>query len=345
MPKGKIIQSRPQFRRILHHFRKTKNRFEALRCQILIANYRGVKTSEISQSLQCARATIYRTFQRWLYDGEEALVDQRFLTPPPKIPEAIKERLLELLDELPNKYGWSRTTWTLELFGKQLLREFNVKLSKSTIHYLLCRLNCSRVRARPCLRKPIAGRAKILRAIKRRIKKASSQEEVFYQDEADIDLNPRVGYCYVRKGTQPKIETPGKNQKWYLAGALNVRTGKVIVTDSATKASSLYIKLLEKLLKTYKKAKRIHLILDNYIIHKSKVTKQWIEQYGKRIRFYFLPPYSPEANKIEGLWKQLHDNVTRNHVQKNIQSLVKQALSFLNAIQPYPGTKVSLMKF
>ncbi len=61
------------------------------------------------------------------------------------------------------------------------------------------------------------------------IDQALAQEQtahpVFYQDEVDIDLNPKIGADWMPKGQQKRIATPGQNQKHYLAGALAFRYG------------------------------------------------------------------------------------------------------------------------
>ena len=91
------------------------------------------------------------------------------------------------------------------------------------------------------LRIPIKGRQKTLKNIKKTLKKASSDYEVFYSDEVDVHLNPKIGLTYIRKGHQPIVLTPGKNQKRYLAGAVNSRTGKVVYSESTNKNSELFI--------------------------------------------------------------------------------------------------------
>ncbi len=62
-----------------------------------------------------------------------------------------------------------------------------------------------------------------------------------------------------------------------------------------------------------KRARRIHLILDNAAIHDSRKTRAALEQLRGRIILHFLPPYCPEENRIERRWLDLHGNVTRNH--------------------------------
>ena len=57
----------------------------------------------------------------------------------------------------------------------------------------------------------------------------------------------------------------------------------------------------------------IHVILDNYGIHDSKLVAWALLEAKGRIQLHFLPPYCPNHNKIERLWQDLHANVTRNH--------------------------------
>src|SRR5574337_139125 len=89
------------------------------------------------------------------------------------------------------------------------------------------------------------------------------------------------------------------------------------------KNSDLFIALVEELCRRYRRARRIHLVLDNFIIHKSKRTLRYLASLGGRVVLHFLPPYSPLSNVIERLWKQLHDHVTRNHRHRTIDPLME----------------------
>ena len=72
---------------------------------------------------------------------------------------------------------------------------------------------CRRGRPRPALRIPVRGRREVLENIGRLVSRASPEEEVLFGDEADIDLNPRIGLTYIRRGHQPLVLTPGTNVK------------------------------------------------------------------------------------------------------------------------------------
>lgn len=106
---------------------------------------------------------------------------------------------------------------------------------------LLKSIGCKRKRPCQVLRIPVKGRRKILKKISLLVKKASPNDEVFYADEADINLNPKIGPTYMKKGKQLKVVTPGKNVKRYIAGALNARTGKLVHIFGERKNSGLFI--------------------------------------------------------------------------------------------------------
>ncbi len=88
--------------------------------------------------------------------------------------------------------------------------------------------------------------------------------------------------------------TPGQNVKHYLAGAMDAKTGHVIWVKGDHKHSALFIELLRKLDRHYADKKVIHIILDNYIIHSSKITQRAVEKFNGSIVLHFLPPYCPE---------------------------------------------------
>ncbi len=158
-------------------------------------------------------------------------------------------------------------------------------------------------------------------------------------DEADVDLNPRIGSCWSVKGQQTRIPTPGKNQKNYLAGALNAKTGQVVWVEWESKNSFLFLRLMAELRKRYRQAKTIRLIADNYVIHKSQITKTFLS-HNKKFELIFQPVYHPWVNKIELLWKQLHDTVTRNHRHSTMKSLMEDIRKFMNNVSPFPGSEI-----
>ena len=179
-------------------------------------------------------------------------------------------------------------------------------------------------------------KAERLAAIEAALSDNDPHTEVFYVDEADVDLNPRIGSSWMRCGEQTTVPTPGQNQKHYIAGALHAHTGRVVWVEHHRKTSALFLKLLEHFRRKYRRARTIVLILDNYVIHKSRVTRRWLAQ-NPRFQLLFQPTYCPWVNVIERLWKAMHDTMTRNHRCRSMYELCQSVVRFLHVAQPFPG--------
>jgi len=323
---------------------KTKSRVEALRCRIVLLVSQGFPVTEVSRVAGCVRSTVYRVLYRFADDGITGLIDRRLMGKARKTTVPVRARLVSYVRGVPRDYGWQRSTWTLELLALQLEEDTGVHLSLSHLGKVLREEKCRRGRPCPALRIPIRGRRKSLEDIGALVDAATPEEEVFYVDEADVELNPRIGWTYMKRGEQQLVLTPGKNVKYYIAGALNARTGRVVYSHGPRKNSLLFIDLLHVLHRAYRRARVIHLVLDNYVIHKSRRTLATLDSMAGRIQLHFLPPYSPNHNRIEGLWKQLHDNVTRNHRHPDMPSLWRDVTDFMKYVQPFPGTRVSTLQ-
>src|SRR5215813_3830283 len=95
---------------------------------------------------------------------------------------------------------------------------------------------------------------------------------LFFADELDIPLLPKVGYQWMLKGEQVELPTPGTNEKRYLAGALDLRTGMILHRVWWRKTHGLFLDLLQTLDHAYPPGRFTHLyvVVDNYKIHKAQ---------------------------------------------------------------------------
>ena len=138
----------------------------------------------------------------------------------------------------------------------------------------------------------------------------------------------------MNRGAQKQVMTPGKNEKGYLTGTLDARDGTVLWVGSDRKNSELFVAMLKRLEQHYTLASKIHVILDNYGIHKSAEVEEALRSMP-RIRLLFLPPYCPDENRIERLWQDLHANVTRNPKHKTLRSLCAAVADYLDRVTPW----------
>jgi len=327
-------------RRLQHTVQKSKDKNHVRRALALLRLAAGDTVSEAARSVCAARSTV----QSWrgLYEeyGEAGLVPARAGRSAWTVTEPVLEQLRQLLEQTPEDEGYLRATWTSELLAIELARRTGVVIHASTVRRLLPRLGYVWRRARPILVRRDANKNRKMRAIRRALQRRRGAE-TFYVDEADIDLNPKIGALWTCRGRQVGIPTPGQNEKHYIAGALHAHSGRLVWVEHATKNTTLFIKLLETVRRTYRAARRIHFILDNYIIHKSERTQRWLSKNPK-FRMVFQPTYSPWVNQIERLWKAMHDTVTRNHRCTRFRDLAQRVIRFLDVVQPFPGNQHAL---
>jgi transposase len=286
----------------------------------------GRSARQTAAVLKVHHTTVGRVVEKFRQYGEAGLHDGRADNGDDKLTEGYLQRLHGIVSKTPDLYGWRRPTWTRELLIETMVRLTGVRIHVTTMSRALARIKARRGRAKPIVGCPWAKSAKTrrLRQLQSVIATLPRRERAFYEDEVDIHLNPKIGLDWMVSGQQKEVLTPGKNEKRYLAGALDVRTGVVIWVQGEHKTSYLFLDLLDRLRRAYPQASCLHLICDNYRIHKSDIVLAALQGYlAGKIKLHFLPPYCPDHNKIERVWEDLHADVTRNHRQPNITKLME----------------------
>jgi len=303
------------------------------RCKIVLSLVRGNSPSLIARGGQHSQSQAYRVARRFIEEGLAGLADRREDNGDCKVTEEYEADLIAVVGgSSPRKFGYRRPTWTQELLILVLQKRTGIRISRTTMSRLLKRLHIRLGRPKPIVGCPWKKRRRMkrLREIRTLLDVVPPDEVILYVDEVDIHLNPKIGPDWMLRGTQKSVLTPGKNQKRYLAGALNARTGRLTWVEAERKNSALFILQLWQLVgRDYPEAKRIHLILDNYRIHKSLQTQAALARLEGRVALHFLPPYCPDHNRIERVWRDLHDNVTRNHQCRTMKELMTEAYHWL----------------
>jgi len=333
---------RTEKRRLKRWLKKTRSPAERIRILIVLHFAEGWQTHEIARAVHYHPSGIRKVRARFLERGEDGIRDQRVENGLPKIDDDLLAALVLILASRPRHFGWFRTTWMQELLARALAQRTGVWVSTATVSRMLRKLGVRRGQPKPIVLCPWseARRQRRLRAIRTLVENLPPGEVALYEDEVDIHLNPRIGREWMLPGTQHRVVTPGQNVKRYIAGALDATTGAVHWTSHDHKNVDLFLMLLGEIYRAYPTAKRIHVILDNYSIHKSeRVARALAEQAGGRIVLHFLPPYCPDHNRIERLWKDLHDQVTRNHTHATIDGLMRDVKRFLRQATPWPRSK------
>jgi transposase len=317
--------------RLLKQLRRSRDAGVRVRYLIVINLVNGRGAYQTADMLGVHNTTVYRVAKRFRRYGEWGLLDGREDNTTGKLDERYLQVLYEVVRSSPQTHGWRRPTWTREMLVETLHKKTGVRIHVATMSRALALVQARRGRPRPTVCCPWSPTAKARRlsAIRKLLATLPRRHVAVYEDEVDIHLNPKIGLDWMVRGQQKEVVTPGQNVKRYLAGALDVRTGLLRWVEGERKTSALFIALLDRLIAFHPKPAVIHVILDNFRIHDSKITQAALWQYGGRVRLHFLPPYCPNHNKIERPWEDLHANVTRNHTCPNMDKLMNEVREYL----------------
>jgi len=317
--------------KLCEHLRRCRAADVRVRYLMIINLLNGRSARQTAEVLGVHNTTVYRVAHRFHARGEWGLWDAREDNGQTKLDEDFLAVLGHVVRGTPAQYGWRRPTWTREMLVKTMTQRTGVRIHVATMSRALALIRARRANPRPRVKCPWfpAVKTRCLNKIRHLLATLPADEVAVYEDEVDIHLNPKIGLDWMGLGQQKEAQTPGQNEKRYLAGTKDVRTGEIHWVKSAKKNSWLFWDMLHKLTVVYAQAKVIHVILDNYGIHSSKIALVALANFASRVRLHFLPPYSPDENAIERVWQDLHANVTRNHTCASMTELMRNVRYYL----------------
>ncbi len=263
-----------------------------LALHILLLCTRGYTPSEIASFLFCSRSSVYRAVAA--YRGGTLTYGSIEAADTPAQLRSWQRSLVALVKRSPSVYGWCRTRWSCQTLSLELKARRGYSASRETIRRTLHSLGYRWKRARHVARDDDPERISKLARIRSLAEHLRPSEVLFFIDELDIHLLPKIGYEWMLKATQTEIMTPGQNQKRYLAGALDHLTGRITHVIAERKNRFLVIDLLRALDRKFPTAGKVYLVADNYRIHKAKAVEQWLAQHP-RFEVVWKPSLLPES--------------------------------------------------
>jgi transposase len=105
-------------------------------------------------------------------------------------------------------------------------------------------------------------------------------------------------------------------------GAVRPSDG-LLVTRRADKFNAeTFERFLSQQIHRKRQRRKMFVVVDNARWHHAKALAPWLNRHRKTLRLDFLPPYSPQINHIERVWKLTRRLCTHNHYFKDLEELV-----------------------
>jgi transposase len=161
----------------------------------------------------------------------------------------------------------------------------------------------------------------------------SSEEVLYFVDSSHPSHQTQLAYGWIKKGQRKAVKMTNCQKRLNLIGGINL-TGHQIEYRQVDWVNTESIQdFLTQLIESNPLAKKIHIIWDNAGYHKSEAIRKFVSE--RKICLHYLPPYSPNLNPIERLWKVMHEQVTYNRYYPKLADFTKGILDFFTNIGKY----------
>lgn len=230
-----------------------------------------------------------------------------------------------------------------------ILDRFGIEYTTSGTIELMHRLNfvCKQTKSIPSNFDPVK-QAEFKEWYEDFEKNITDKEAIVFADAVHPQHNTKVCKVWVEKGKDKEIKTNSGRTRISINGAYNPHSTDVIAREDDTINSESTIKLFQDVENFYPNKETIYFIADNARYYKSIAVFEYLKT--SRIKIIFLPPYSPNLNLIERLWKLLRKLKINTIFYESSKDFRNAVLGFFENINLYKeqikqsvGTKMHLL--
>ncbi len=305
---------------------RTRDKRQADRIKAVLALATGWTAEEVAEILQVDANTIRNHFKRYREGGIEALGHIAFRGSAC----ALDEEPLAILDAHLQEHLYM----TAKAIARWVEETFEVSYTESGMTALLHRLGY--VYKKPKL---IPGKAdpeaqKEFLVEYDDIKKNKGKDDpVYFMDAVHPQHNPVLACGWIKRGEEREVCSNTGRRRVNINGAIDLERLEPVVRFDDTINTDSTIALFEQLEQVNLAATWIYVICDNARYYRSKAVKEYLKT--SRIKLVFLPPYAPNLNLIERLWKFFKKKVLYNRYYESFDEFRTACEEFFSNPREY----------
>ncbi|MDR4506735.1 MAG: IS630 family transposase [Candidatus Brocadiaceae bacterium] len=168
-----------------------------------------------------------------------------------------------------------------------------------------------------------------------------ARDPIYFMDGTHPHHNSVAAYGWIKKGKTKELKSNTGRQRLNINGAINIESVNTVVDYGDSVNAQSTISLLKKIESKHSEAEVIYTICDNAKYYRSKKVKEYLK--GSKVKIVYLPPYSPNLNLIERLWKYFHKIVLYNKYYATFDEFKKACKSFFRQMKKYKEDIGSLL--
>jgi transposase len=295
------------------------------RISALLDVARGERIPQVAEKYAVTKQTIYDWLAAFVVHRFDGLVHHRSPGRKPRLTQAQRERLVELVEAGPEAAGFDTACWTSLLIQQLIYQEFGVLYNRHYVCTLLHSLDFSFQKAR-FVSDHLDEEARQEWWAKRWPEIVRLAQEkgamILFGDEVSFAQWGSLARTWARVGQQPVVKTSGRRKGYKVFGLIDLLSGRFFYLGQEERfTSDRYQAFLSQVLA--ETSQHVIIIQDGARYHTSKATNAWFEAHRDRVTVFQLPSYSPDYNPIEFLWKKMKHRATHNKYFAEFTDLVQ----------------------
>jgi transposase len=291
---------------------------EAMRERAVRSVQDGESAEVVARIIGISRSTIYGWLAQYRRGGWSALKAKPLFGRPPKLDgKKLKWVYDTVTQKNPMQLKFTFALWTREMVARLIKVKFNISLSLVSVGRLLAQLGITC--QRPLHRALERDEALVRQWLKQdypKIRALAQREKanIYFGDAAHMRSDHHAGRTWGKKGETPVVLTTGARYRMSLISAVTSRGHmRFMIKETGGVNAEVFIEFLRRLMIGSKN--RIFIIVDRGSAHVAKKTKAFVASLAGQLRLFYLPPYSPDRNPDELVWKHLKaDTVGRTSI-------------------------------
>lgn len=305
--------------------RLTKDKKVADRLLACIMRKKGRSIKEIAEELGIPYTTMHRWLAKIAKKGLDAIYDKPKPGRPCRLTTRRLRKVYRIVSEDPQKHGFQGGAWTARRLIPVVKKEFGVEYGERGMQLLLHRIGPTCRLPRP--RHPKAATAKEAATFKRKVAairgRMGSDTAVCMIDSAALIAGWNVERGWYPRGESKFAPATLSSTRAHMLGALYDGELDLVFPDKVDKHA------IEGFLRSQLARRgKVIVILDNASWHHAKNVRALEDEFAGRLRLVHLPPYTPELNSIELVWRMIRKAIA-NTVYETVDDLTDAVASAL----------------
>lgn len=290
--------------------RVPRRSLEDTRMLVIAALRKGMHPDDAADLYDVGRSTVFNWRKMYLENGPAALAVKNAPGRTPRLTAEQREQVRKwIVGKDPRQLQFDFALWTRQMVRDLIRREFGIEYTPQAVGSILRDMGLSP--QRPLVRAYEQNPELVSKwkreefpAIVAAAKAAGGT--VMFCDEAGLRTDYHSGTTWAPVGQTPIVRGTGNRKSVNMISAVSPRGKFHFSFVEGNINSESFIEYLKKLMHDIPGP--IFLIVDGHGAHTAAATRKFVQSTEGRLNLFFLPPYSPELNPDEWVWKHIkHD--------------------------------------